>query len=289
MDLSEYDLVITSASWYITRGFKVSPKTKVVCYCHTPPRWLYGYETSVGFTKYWPVKIYGVIVGHFMRMYDFKSAQTVDHWIANSKNVAARIKKFYRKSSTVIYPPVDVEIIIKKTRNLKKDDYFLTVSRLVGAKGLEEVAKAAKKYGFKLKIAGESHGFSDVEERLKQISGGKVELLGRVSDDDLYQLYGKAKGFITLARDEDFGITPVEAMAAGTPVIAFNGGGYRESVIDGETGILIDDTDEKTIGQAVKRLKSKRWDRKKLQSQARKFSKERFKREIREYIRTHAN
>src|SRR4030042_202918 len=74
-DLSEYDLVITSSSWYITRGFKVGSKTKVICYCHTPPRWLYGYETSVGFTKYWPVKIYAAIVGHFLRMYDFKTAQ----------------------------------------------------------------------------------------------------------------------------------------------------------------------------------------------------------------------
>ncbi len=284
MNLSQYDVVITSASWYITRGFKVGPKTKVICYCHTPPRWLYGYETSVGFTKYWPVKVYGVIVGHFMRMYDFKSAQTVDHWIANSKNVAARIKKFYRKSSTVIYPPVDVETIIKKTRDIKKSNYYLIVSRLVGAKGLEAAAKAAKKYKFKLKIVGEAHGFSDVENRLKDLSGGNVELLGRVDDMKLYELYGKAKGFIALARDEDFGMTPVEAMAAGTPVIAFNGGGFRESIIDDVTGILIDDTDEETIGKAVKKLKSKRWDKNKLQNQARKFGKERFKREIRKFV-----
>jgi len=119
-DLSEYDLVITSCSWYITRGFKVGPKTKVIAYCHTPPRWLYGYETSVGFTKYWPVKVYSAIVGHFMRMYDFASAQKVDYWIANSKNVQDRIKKFYRRDSVVIYPPVDVEKIIKVTSNKKQ-------------------------------------------------------------------------------------------------------------------------------------------------------------------------
>src|SRR3972149_2071214 len=110
-DLAKYDLVITSCSWYITRGFKVGPKTKVIAYCHTPPRWLYGYETSVGFTRYWPVKIYSAIVGHFMRMYDFASAQSIKHWIANSKNVQERIWKFYRKKSVVIYPPVDVEKI----------------------------------------------------------------------------------------------------------------------------------------------------------------------------------
>ena len=287
MDLSSYDLVITSSSWYITRGFKVGPKTKVICYCHTPPRWLYGYETSVGFTKYWPVKIYGTVVGHFIRMYDFRSAQTVNNWIANSKNVAARIRKFYRKESTVIYPPVDIKRIMNYESRIKggKQNYFLIVSRLVGAKGLEEAAKAARKYKFKLKIAGEPHGFSDVGDRLKRLSGGNVELLGRVNDETLYELYGKARGFIALARDEDFGITPVEAMASGTPVIAFNGGGFRESVVDGVTGILIDDTDMETIGKAVSRLSTLRWDKEKLQNQAKKFSKERFKREIKGYVR----
>ena len=288
MDLSKYDLVITSTSWYITRGFKVGPKTKLICYCHTPPRWLYGYETSVGFTKYWPVKIYAAIVGHFMRMYDFQTAQKIDFWIANSKNVAARIRKFYRKSSYVIYPPIDVEVIIKATKDLKKEDYFLIVSRLVGAKGLEEAAKAAKNLGLELRIVGEAHGFGEVEKKLKKVAGKRVKLLGRVSDKKLYELYGRAKGFIALARDEDFGMTLVEAMAAGTPVIAFNGGGFRESVVDGVTGILIDDTDETTLAKAIKRFNRIKWDKKKLQAQAKKFSKERFKKEIKEFVKSHA-
>lgn len=287
-DLSAYDIVITSSSWYITRGFKVGAKTKVICYCHTPPRWLYGYETSVGFTKYWPVKIYAAIVGHFMRMYDFASAQTVNHWIANSKNVAARIEKFYRRDSTVIYPPVDVEEIVKATRNLKKENYFLITSRLVGAKGLEEAAKMFQSKSmskYQSKIVGEAHGFADVERKIKRGAGKNVELLGRVSDSELYKLYGKAKGFLALARDEDFGITPVEAMAAGTPVIAFNGGGFRESVVDGKTGILIDSRDEKSIGAAIKKLEKTDWSREVLQTQARKFSKERFKKGMRGFIR----
>lgn len=285
-NLSDYDLVITSCSWYITRGFKVGSKTKVVAYCHTPPRWLYGYETSVGFQKYLPVKIYAAIVGHFLRMYDFASAQPIKYWIANSKNVAARIKKFYRKDSIIIYPPVEVEKIIETTKNLKKENYFLMVSRLVGAKGLEEAAKAFKKLPYKLKIVGEAHGFSDVEKRLKKLSGGNVDLLGRVNDEKLWQIYAKAKGFIALARDEDFGMTVVESMAAGTPVIAFNGGGYRESVIDGVTGLFIDDTDEKTITESINKFNRMKWDKKKLQIQARKFSKERFIRNFRKFIRT---
>ena len=285
-DLSNYDLVITSCSWYITRGFKVGPKTKVIAYCHTPPRWLYGYETSVGFTKYWPVKVYAAIVGHFMRLYDFRTAQEIDHWIANSKNVAARIYKFYRKDSTVIYPPVDVKHIKNYVSSNKrpKEDHFLIVSRLVGAKGLEEAAKAFRGTNYSLKIIGEASGFSDVTDRLKRLAGGNIKLLGWVSDEELYKLYVEAKGFIALARDEDFGMTVVESQAAGTPVIAFNGGGFKESVVDGVTGILIDDTSENTIGRAIKRFNKIKWDKSKIQKNAERFSKERFGSNIKKYL-----
>ena len=161
-DLSDYDLVIVSCSWYVTRGFKVGPNTKVVVYCHTPPR----YETSVGFTKYWPVKIYSAIVGHFIRMYDFKTAQSIDNWIANSKNVADRILKFYRKKATVIYPPIVIPKIIEDIPN-KKKDYYLIASRLVGAKGIEEAVSIFERIGKNLKIVGESRGFSNVSSKIK--------------------------------------------------------------------------------------------------------------------------
>lgn len=306
-DLSKYDLVIVSASWYITRGFKIGTNTKVICYCHTPPRWLYGYETSVGFTKYWPVRVYSAIVGHFMRMYDFETAQKiqrnkkeeirekkltagVDYFLANSKNVQERIQKFYRRDSTVIYPPVDL-VEIQKVSNVSKENlpygeagYFLIVSRLVGAKGLEEAAKAAKELKINLKIVGEAHGFSDVEKRLRKISGGQVELLGRVDDNELFRLLGGAKGFIALARDEDFGMTVVEAQAAGTPVIAYNGGGFKESVIDGETGVLINKISKETLSDAIKKIETIKWNREKMISNAKKFSKERFKEEMMKFV-----
>lgn len=283
-DLSDYDLVITSCSWYVTRGFKVGKNTKVIAYCHTPPRWLYGYEMSVGFTKYWIVRVYATIVSHFMRIYDFKSAQTVDNWIANSKNVADRIYKYYRRDSTVIYPPIEVEKIMSASRGLKKEDYYVIVSRLVGAKGLEQAGAVAKKLGFELKIVGESHGFSDVEDNLKKISGGNVELLGRLSDSELYKVLAKAKGFIALAKDEDFGMTVVEAQAAGTPVIAFNGGGFKESVVNNKTGILIDDLSEETLKNAISKFEKMKWSRDTIISNAKKFSTDRFKKEMLQFI-----
>ena len=108
--------------------------------------------------------------------------------------------------------------------------------------------------------------------------------MGRVSDYELYELYAKARGFIALARDEDFGMTPVEAQAAGCPVIAFNGGGFKESVIDGVTGILVDDTDEATLKKAIEKFNKIEWDKEKIRKNAEKFSKERFVKEIRNYI-----
>lgn len=283
-DLSKFDLVITSSSWFITRGFKVGAKTKVICYCHTPPRWLYGYETSVGFQKYWPVKIYAAIVGHFMRMYDFSSAQEIKHWVANSKNVQDRIKKFYRKESSVIYPPVDVENIIRKTKALKKEDYFLIVSRLVGAKGLDVAVKAFKKSKYKLKIVGEAFGFSDIGSQVTNSNSENIEFLGRINDDKLYELYGKAKGFIALAKDEDFGMTLVEAQAAGTPVIAFSGGGFKETVAHGKTGILLNEVSNDAILAAVEKLKKIKWDREVLMANTKRFSKEKFEKDFQSFV-----
>lgn len=266
-DLSKYDLVITSASWYITRGFRVGKNTKVICYCHTPPRFLYGYETSVDWQKHRLVRIYALVVNHFLRIYDFTEAQKIDRWIANSQEVKNRIAKFYRKDATVIYPPCDVENIIQATQYTKKEDYFLIASRYVGAKGIKEAVAAAQSIGFKLKIVGE---------------GSKV---GRVSDQELYQLYAKAKGFLALAREEDFGMTVVESMAAGTPVIAFYGGGFKETMVEGKTGTFVHEISIKSLKEAVNRIDKIAWKKTDLQSQARKFSKEKFVSKMTNFIK----
>ncbi|HCR35873.1 hypothetical protein A2130_04735 [Candidatus Woesebacteria bacterium GWC2_33_12] len=284
MDLTKYDLVITSCSWYITRGFKVGKNTKVIAYCHTPPRWLYGYETSVGFTKYWPVKIYAAIVGHFMRIYDFNTAQKINFWIANSKNVSDRIWKYYRKEAVVIYPPIETEEIKKTVKGIQKKDFYLIVSRLVGAKGIEYAVNIAQKLKINLKIVGESHGLSNIQDSLQKTNQNNIEYLGLVTDPEKYKLMAEARAFLAFARDEDFGMTVVEAQAAGTPVIAFNGGGFRESVINGKTGILVNEISEKSLQEAIEKIEKTKWNREEIINHTKKFSKERFIKEIKKFI-----
>lgn len=284
-DFKDFDVIISSASWFITKGFKKkNDKFIEICYCHTPPRWLYGYTTSVNFQKYTLVKIYALIVGHILRIYDFKSAQKVDFFIANSDEVAKRIKKFYRRDSTVIYPPVS----LPKVEELPKQDFYFIVSRIVGAKGLEMAVEASVRQGFNLKIAGAPAGYYFEYNKLLEKAKGKVEFLGQVSDEELAKLYKSAKAFLALSKDEDFGITPVEAMLSGTPVIAFNGGGYKETVIDGKTGVLFDNYSVEGLIEAIKKFEEMKLNTNDLVDLANKFSKERFEREIKEFVNRHA-
>ncbi|MBI3342031.1 glycosyltransferase [Candidatus Curtissbacteria bacterium] len=287
-DFSSYDLIISSSSWYVTRGFKKKGKAVEICYCHTPPRYLYGYPTSVNWRKYFLVRMYALIVNHFMLVYDFEAAQRVDHFIANSKEVAARIAKFYRRDSTVIYPPVDLKSEIRNSKSETKEEYYLVVSRIVGGKGLSMVVDLANKLGFKLKIVGAPAGYANEYGNLKKSAGDNVEFLGHVPDEELVGLYSGAKAFFAIAHDEDFGITPVEAMLCGTPVIAYAGGGYLETVIEGKTGVFFTDYKAGSLAMAFNKFndlyKKGAFKAAVIKRYAQKFGKERFKREILAFV-----
>lgn len=285
-NFSKYDVVIGSASWYITKGFNKGSKTIEICYCHTPPRWLYGYRTSIEWQRYWPVKLYGMIVGHFMRLYDFKAAQKVDYFIANSQETKARIQKFYRRDAAVIYPPVSLPKIQEpKTKNQKKD-YYLVVGRIVGSKGLDLAVEAAQKLNIKLKIVGVPAGYYTGYKSLSVKASKNVEFLGHVTDEELVRLYSGAKAFLALSEDEDFGITPVESMLCGTPVIAYYGGGYKETVVDGKTGIFFKEYNVESLVEAIKRFESIEFSSDACRKQAQRFSREVFDKKIREFIKS---
>lgn len=268
-DLSSYDVIIGSSSWYVTKGFANPTSQKLrgargpieICYCHTPPRWLYGYPTSVEWQKYAIVRVYAAIVGFFMRQYDYNAAQRVNYFIANSQETQKRIQKFYRRDSALIYPPIE----LPKAPTTKKGEYFLFVSRPVGGKGLELAQTVTKKLGVPLKIVG-ADGI-------------------HVSEAELTKLYAGAKAFLALATDEDFGMTLVEAQAHGTPVIAYAGGGYLESVVEGKTGMFFHEHTTKSLSETIhKFLKIKKDWAPACIAQAKKFSKDRFQKELRRFV-----
>ena len=163
-------------------------------------------------------------------------------------------------------------------------NYYLTVGRIVGFKGVDIAIGAAKKLGVNLKVVGEYSGIYTEEEKIKKLANEKIEFLGRVPDEELKDLYAGATAFLALAKDEDFGITPVEAMAAGTPVIAYKSGGYLETVIDGKTGVFFDEYNVESLMGAMKRIEKMKIKKEDCQKQAEKFSKEKFVKEMERII-----
>ncbi len=281
-DLSGYDLVLTSSGWFICRGVIVKSPAVHICYIHHPPRNLYGYATGSTFQKYWPVRLYAGIINFYMRQYDYETAQNVDYFIANSQETARRVKKFYRRDSTVIYPPIRIPEGIHHKSRIERA-YYLSVGRLAWAKRLDVVIRAANELAIPLKIV----GTGAEEQALRAIAGPTVDFLGAVSDEALGELYTGASALIFCALDEDFGMVPVEAMAHGTPVIGLAQGGVKETVIDGKTGILFNEATPESLKKAVRRFEAGTIDRAVCRSHARTFSTDAFERSIREFVQSH--
>lgn len=278
-DFKNYDLVISSTNTYFAKSIITGPKTLHICYCHTPPRYLYGYPTAREWKKYLIPRMFGEVANHFLRIWDFWAAQRVDYFIANSQNTRERIKKFYRRDSQVIYPPINVEKF-KPAKTVKKDDYYLCVSRLARAKRIDLAVETASKLKFPLKIVGAGRE----ETYLKSIAQENVEFLGEVSDKELISLYQKARALIFPAEEEDFGMVPVEAMAAGTPVIALKSGGVVESVIEEKTGVFFGEPTVASLVESVERFRRVEIDPKDCQVQANKFDRKVFQRSLKETV-----
>lgn len=286
-DFSKYDLVISSSGSWMSKGIKTNKPTIHISYIHHPPRYLYGYETAVEWQKYFFVKIYGLIVNHFLRIWDYTSSQRADYLIANSEETKKRIEKFYRRDSTVIYPPVAIPDKLANSQTRKINNYFLTVSRLARAKHIDVLIKAANEAKFNLKIVGSGRD----EERLKQIAGPTVEFLGNLSDDDLKKTYLNAKAFLFASRDEEFGIAVVEAMGYELPVIAYKSGGIPEYVTENKNGFLYDQLDPSSLIDKIKEFekinKEKYLEMKKeARKTAERFSEEEFEKNIKQFIKS---
>ncbi|MCL5113904.1 MAG: glycosyltransferase [Patescibacteria group bacterium] len=282
-NFSDFDVVIVSATGAYAPNLINKKSALHICYCHTPPRYLYGYATAREWKKNIIFRVFGELVNHFLRLVDFKSSQNVDFFIANSKNVAERIKKFYKRNATVIYPPVGiVGAEVAPPGRGSPRSYFLAGGRLARPKHIGLIIETFVKLKLPLKIFG--RGFAGYELELKSKANSKIEFLGEVSDSEKLELMRNAKAFIFASIDEDFGITPVEAMSVGVPVIAYKSGGVVESVLDGKTGIFFDNLTAESLLKAIERFSNIAIKPEDCINQARKFSKERFKKEIKSFV-----
>jgi glycosyltransferase involved in cell wall biosynthesis len=272
LDLDGFDLVISS-SHCAAKSVIASRRAVHVCYCHSPMR--YAWDQ---FGAYFGPQQIGRL-GHAlakpvmagMARWDAATAGRVDAFVANSRYVAGRIRRYYNRRSTVVYPPVDTEFYRPADSSSPVDPGFLVVSALVPYKKVDVAIEACQKAGVPLKIVGDG----PESARLRRMAGPSVEFLGRRPDEEIRALYQRASALL-LPGVEDFGIVPVEAQACGCPVVATGVGGATETIHDGETGLLVRDPSAAAFADALARVPESRFDPARIRQQALRFSRDRF-------------
>ncbi|MCX6812738.1 MAG: glycosyltransferase [Candidatus Berkelbacteria bacterium] len=281
-DLSGFDVVISSSNSF-AHGVITNPKTLHITYCYSPTRYLWDWapqylkENNIGFGAA------GIFIRNLLskvRLWDFNASKRTDEFIAISKTVAARIKKYYRRDSTVIYPPAATRKYLDNDR--KVEDFYLIVSRLSPYKNIDLAIRACNQLKKSLYIVGEGAD----KKRLENLAGPTIKFLGWQTDETKIELFKHARAFIFPGED-DFGLTPVESMAAGRPVIALNSGGSTETVVAGKTGEFFDDAkNPKDLIDAINRLEKNysNYSIENCQSQAGKFSTEIFIKNFSEFV-----
>lgn len=273
-DLGEFNIVLSSSVSF-SKGLILKPQTRHFCYCYSPTRFLWDrhsiYESDSWFSK---------ILRHFLRLWDRNASERVDQFVAISEHVRKRIKKYYQKEARVIYPPVP-KLKADNSHKLNFNDFYLIVSRLHPHKNIDIAIDAFNKLGYRLIIIGAGPDM----RRLKKMARSNIVFLGHLPDEEVANFYQSCKSFI-MPQEEDFGLTPVEAMSFGKPILALRRGGALETVIEGVTGEFFDDPIPEALADGVRRLNESigKYDKNEIIAQASKFSVEKFKKEILELI-----
>lgn len=277
LDLSGYDLVISSESGP-AKGVIVPASTTHICYCHTPMRYLWEmyheYRRNAGMVTRWMMGP----MAHYLRLWDVVAASRVDHFIANSEHVAGSIRRYYRRSSEVIPPPVDVDAF---TPSNDRGDFYLFLGQLVDYKRADLAVEAFNEMGEKLVVIGNGKNL----RTLRRLAGSTVTVLGWQPAHVVKDYYSRCRALVFPGR-EDFGIVPVEAMASGRPVIAYARGGATETVVDGVTGVLFAKQTAGGLIEAVRRFEREESNFvvQRIVEHARRFDRRRFKEAMRAAI-----
>jgi len=279
-DLSDYDLIISS-SHCAAKGVIPPPRALHISYIHSPVRYAwnqyFSYFSPDRLSFFSRLAIPPVI--HWLRVWDESSSARVDHFVANSDNVARRIARYYRRGADVIHPPVDTDFFLP-AEGTQSGDFYLIVSALVPYKRIDLAVEAFNLNGESLRIVGLGPDF----RRLRKRARPNIEFLGQVSAEDLRSLYQRARAFL-LPGEEDFGIAVVEAQACGTPVIAYGRGGATESVIAGQTGLFFSELTVDGLQGALDKFKSLAFNKSTIRSNAMAFSRQACKSKLTSYFR----
>ena len=275
-DLTGFDLVISS-NHACAKNVRVPPGVPHVCYCHTPMRYAWDPDFLKGEAIPGPARWALPTLTAWLRRVDRKRAQGPDQFVANSNFVADRIRRFYGRESLVIHPPVEVSRLLGVERD--PGDAYLVFGRLVPYKRADIAIRACERLGRRLMVAGTGRDM----DRLRELASPTTEFLGHVPDEDLPGLLSSARALL-FPGVEDFGIVPVEAQAAGLPVIAHGVGGVRDSVLDGRTGVLYEDGSVDALCEAIVRFESMVFDVRELRANAVQFGPDRFAQALRQLM-----
>jgi glycosyltransferase involved in cell wall biosynthesis len=273
LSLSDYDVVLSNKSGFC-HGVRTRPGTLHVCYCLTPTRYIWDLDTylarenlgaAVRLAARWVARIY--------KRWDYAAARRVHHFVAISTAIQDRIRRYYSRESTIIYPPA--EVAERFALSAVTEDYFLIVSRLIPYKRIDLAVQACTRLDLPLLIAGRGRD----RERLEAMAGPTVRFLGYVPDEDLPDLFARCRAFIFPGL-EDFGIAPVQAQAAGRPVIAFKGGGALDTVIPGQTGAFFEQLTVESLMGALQEFDERAYDAAAIRAHAMQFDSAIFRNAI---------
>ena len=287
LDVSKYDLILSSESGP-AKGVLPSPGACHICYCHTPMRYLWDlYPLYRRAMRPLAGKAFA-LTAHYLRMWDLASAGRVDHFVANSHNVASRIRKHYRRDATVIYPPVDVSSGYLSDR---VDDYYLVVSRLIDYKRVDLAIEACNRLNRPLRIVGDG----DQYKYLRRLAGPSIKFLGHLDDEAVRENYARCRALL-FPGEEDFGIVPVEAQSFGRPVLAYRRGGVLETVrglmtgdrlnVEGAAGVFFEEQSAGSLVEALEFFESVecRFSPSFIRHNVEQFDASRFKSEMSDFI-----
>jgi glycosyltransferase involved in cell wall biosynthesis len=277
-DLAGYDVVISNSSAFC-KGVVTDPNTLHISYCLTPMRWVWRYREYVERERLGPMTraLLPPLI-HYLRVWDTGASSRVDRYVAISTAVAARIRKYYRRDAEIIYPPVDCDQFGSPR---PFGAYYMTVARLVPYRRIDLIVEAFRKLGLPVKIVGDGRDRARLEARATP----NIEFVGRVDDDTKRELFAGCRAYLFPA-EEDFGIAPVEAQAAGRPVVAYGAGGSLDTVINGETGVHFSDQSPDGLIAAVRRLEGMSFDPYRIQRNAERFSASVFRDRITRFVET---